>query len=56
MLLKALFLDVSLARIIGLDGRRTPELERMACDYAAERRAAGRPVSDDLAHLAGECP
>ena len=56
MVLKALFLDVSLARIIGLDGRRTPELERMARDYAAERRAAGRPVSDDLAHLAGERP
>ena len=56
MLLKALFLDVSLARIIGLDGRRTPELQRMARDHAAERRAAGRPVSDDLAHLAGDCP
>jgi len=54
MVLKALFLEVSLARIIGLDGRRTPELTRMARDYLAERRAAGRAVSDDLTRLAGE--
>jgi hypothetical protein len=54
MVLKALFLDVPLARIIGLDGRRTPDLTRMARDYAAERRAAGRPVSADLMRLAGE--
>jgi hypothetical protein len=54
MVLKALFLDVSLARVRGLDGRRTAELARMARDYAQERRAAGRPVSGDLAVLAGE--
>ena len=54
MVLKALFLDVPLARIIGLAARRTPELARMARDYAAERRAAGRPVSADLAALGGE--
>jgi hypothetical protein len=54
MILKALFLDVALARIVGLDGRRTPELMRMARDYAAERRAAGRPVSADLMRLAEE--
>jgi len=54
MILKALFLDVPLARVHGLDGRRGDELTRMARDYAAERRAAGRPVSADLAALAGE--
>jgi hypothetical protein len=52
MVLKALFLGVSLARVLGLDGRRTPELTRMARDYAQERRAAGRAVSADLAALA----
>jgi hypothetical protein len=54
MVLKALFLDVALSRVIGVDARRTPELVRMAADYARERRAAGRPVSADLARLAGE--
>jgi hypothetical protein len=54
MILKALFLDVSLARVLDLDGRRTAELTRMARDYAQERRAAGRAVSTDLAALAGE--
>jgi hypothetical protein len=54
MVLKALFLDVSLARVIGLGGRRSAELTRMARDYAQERRAAGRAVSADLAVLAGE--
>src|SRR5262249_10116714 len=54
MILKALFLDVPLARVLGLDARRSDELVRMARDYAAERRAAGRPVSADLAVLAGE--
>jgi hypothetical protein len=54
MILKALFLGVPLARVIGLERRRTAELTRMARDYAAERRAAGRPVSADLAALAEE--
>jgi hypothetical protein len=54
MVLKALFLDVSLARVIGLGGRRSAELTRMARDYAQERRAAGHAVSADLAVLAGE--
>jgi hypothetical protein len=54
MILKTLFLDVPLARVLGLDARRSDELVRMARDYAAERRAAGRPVSADLATLAGE--
>ena len=52
MVLKALFLDEPLAAIIGLEARRTPELTRMAADYARERRAAGRPVSADTARLA----
>ncbi len=48
MVLKALFLGVSLSRIEGLDRRWTAELERMALDFASERRAAGRPVPADV--------
>lgn len=48
MVLKALFIGVSLRRIVGLEARITPELQRMAADYASERRAAGRAVPDDI--------
>jgi hypothetical protein len=48
MTLKAVFLTVAVSRIVGLDRRRTPELARMARDYASERHAAGRPVPTDL--------
>jgi hypothetical protein len=48
MVLKALFNGVPLAGIVGLAARRNAELARMAGDYAAERRAAGRTVPDDI--------
>lgn len=48
MILKALFNNVVLARIAGLPARRNADLARMAADYAAERRAAGRSVPDDI--------
>jgi hypothetical protein len=48
MVLKALFNNVPLARIHGLAERANPELTRMASDYAAERRAAGRSVPGDI--------
>jgi hypothetical protein len=48
LVLKAVFLGVRLPRVIGLGARVTPELARMADDYAAERRAAGRSVPEDL--------
>ncbi len=51
MVLKALFVGVAVDRIVGLDGRLTPELARMAADYASERRAAGRSVPSDIARL-----
>ncbi len=51
LVLKAVFTGVRVARILDLARRRTPELARMAADYAAERRAAGRPVPDDLEDL-----
>jgi hypothetical protein len=49
LVLKALFNNVALARIHGLADRANPELARMAGDYAAERRAAGRSVPGDIA-------
>jgi hypothetical protein len=48
MALKAAFNGVALARIVGLRERANAELARMARDFAAERRAAGRPVPADL--------
>jgi hypothetical protein len=48
LVLKAFFTGVGVARIVGLGGRRTAELRRMAEDYASERRAAGRSVPPDL--------
>lgn len=48
LVLKALFNGVPLARIHGLADRANQELARMATDYAAERRAAGRSVPADI--------
>jgi hypothetical protein len=56
MVLKALFTGVALARIDGLERRKNADLARMAADYAAERRAAGRSVPADIGDVlaAGE--
>jgi hypothetical protein len=54
MVLKAVFVGVSLARVVGLQTRLSPELARMAGDYAAERRAAGRSIPDDLKLIGGD--
>ncbi|WP_437799037.1 EboA domain-containing protein [Sorangium sp. So ce693] len=51
MVLKAMFIGVALARIVGLDRRRSSELARMAEDFASERRAAGRSVPADIGLL-----
>jgi hypothetical protein len=52
--MKAVFVEAPVARIEGLALRRTPELLRMARDYASERRAASRPVPTDVALILGE--
>ena len=49
LVLKALFTEVRLPRIIGLASRVTPELQRMVRDYVDERRAAGRLIPPDVA-------
>ena len=51
LVLKAVFTEVPLARILDLDTRLSPELARMAADYASERAAAGRPIPADLERL-----
>ena len=49
--LKAMFIEVSVRRIEGLSSRITPELRRMASDYASERRAAGRAIPEDTTYV-----
>jgi hypothetical protein len=46
MVLKAIFMEVKVERIAGLKDRATADLQRMAVDFGAERRAAGRSVPD----------
>lgn len=48
MVLKALFVDSTLAPIQGLLERANSELARILVDYAQERWAAGRPVTPEL--------
>ncbi|MGI5187761.1 EboA domain-containing protein [Promicromonospora sp. CA-289599] len=49
--LKLVFQGVSLEAASGLAARADDELDRMARDFAAERRAAGREVPTDLDRL-----
>ncbi len=49
LVLKALFTEVRLARLVGLPTRMTSELRRMVSDFVDERRAAGRPIPADVA-------
>ncbi len=49
LVLRSMFVGVALDRIVGREGRLNATLTRMAQDFAAERRAAGRPVPPDLA-------
>jgi hypothetical protein len=54
MVMKCLFNGVPLEKVVDLDGRLNPELQRMAESYASERRAAGRSVPDDIARTTYE--
>ena len=48
LVLKALFLEQPLARVVGLAERANRELSRMCEDYVDEREAAGRTVPEDI--------
>lgn len=48
LVMKAFFTGIPMRRIFGLAKRLNVDLRRMALDYAAERRAAGRSVPNDL--------
>ena len=48
LVLKALFNNLALPRIVGLERRFNAELSRMADDYVSEREAAGRSVPADI--------
>ncbi|RDU98004.1 EboA domain-containing protein [Trinickia dinghuensis] len=56
LVIKAVFLDVPLWRVDGLDERLSPELARMALDLVDERRSAGRPVPPQLWLCLGAYP
>ncbi|WP_279365969.1 EboA domain-containing protein [Microbacterium testaceum] len=49
--LKCVFLGIPLSVVDALDARADDELAAMAERFAAERRAAGRSVPDDLSFL-----
>jgi hypothetical protein len=51
LVMKTLFVELGLERVIGWRERNNPELRRVAGDYEAERRAAGRPVPTDIASI-----
>ncbi len=48
LVLKALFNNLAMIRIVGLERRFNAELSRMADDYVSEREAAGRSVPADI--------
>ncbi|MFF2277141.1 EboA domain-containing protein [Agromyces sp. NPDC058126] len=54
--LKALFMGIPLDVVAALDRRADAELARMAAGLVAERRAAGRAVTDDMTRLAAAGP
>jgi hypothetical protein len=54
LIVKAIFMDVPVWRIWGLDSRLSSELARMALDLVDERRSAGRPVQLGLWLSLGE--
>jgi hypothetical protein len=48
LVLKALFNELPITQIVGLEARANRELARMCEDYIAERRAAGRTIPRDI--------
>jgi hypothetical protein len=55
LVLKALFIDSEIEKIIGLKKRANPTLANMLRDYAKERSAAGRTVKVELWRIVAMC-
>jgi len=53
MILKCLFIGVSLRNVIGVDERSNSKLAAMLIDFAHERRAAHRPIPAELWRCVG---
>jgi len=53
LVMKSIFNDISLSRMVGLAGRRNAELVRIVGAFVSERRAAGRPVPKDVDLILG---
>lgn len=51
MVMKAIFIELGVRRIDGLEARVTPELVRMAEGLRSEREKAGRQVPEDIATI-----
>lgn len=51
LVIKAIFMELPVSRVLDWRTRSNPELRRIATDYAAERRAAGRTVPADIAAI-----
>jgi len=51
VVLKSMFMEVAVDRIVGLAERVNAELVRMAEDFGDERRAAGRTVPEDIERI-----
>ena len=48
LVMKAVFNNIRLSRIVGIESRFNEELSRMTNDFVSEREAAGRPVPVDI--------
>jgi hypothetical protein len=47
LVMKAIFIEVPLAQIFGVERRRSEKLAAMTCDFIAERTSAGRHIPKD---------
>jgi hypothetical protein len=56
LLMKVVFVGLSVNDVLGAARRRNPDLSRMALDYVSERRAAGRAVPESTWELFGPAP
>lgn len=54
--LKAAFVDIETARMIGIGRRATTDLSRMLLEFMTEREAAGRPVWPGSLEVAAHAP